>query len=97
MEQNQQNNQNNQQQKQVFDDFPTVDCNDCTHYWDDSCDGAVKGSQRLCKTFSATRRVIYPQEIKSLKKAVRELKVHMFVAYGCIIMLGAAHIIGLFV
>ena len=97
MEQNQQNNQNNQQQKQVFDDFPTVDCNDCTHYWDDSCDGAVKGSQRLCKTFSATRRVVYPQEIKSLKKAVRELKVHMFVAYGCIIMLGAAHIIGLFV
>lgn len=95
MEQNQ-NNQN-QQRKQVFDEFPPVDCNDCKHYWDNSCDSTVKGSQRLCKAFSATRRVIYPQEIKSLKKAVRELRVHLFVAYGCIIMLGAAHIIDLFV
>ena len=97
MEQNQNNQQQNQQQKQVFEEFPTVDCNDCTHYWDNSCDSTVKGSQRPCKAFSATRRVIYQQEIKSLKKAVRELRVHLFVAYGCIIMLGAAHIIDLFV
>jgi hypothetical protein len=95
MEQNQ--NIQNQQQKQVFDDFPTVDCNDCKHYWDNSCDGTVKGSQRPCKAFSATRRVIYQQEIKSLKEAVRELRIGLIITSGSIISLALAHIIKLFI
>ena len=60
--------------KQIFEDFPTVDCNDCQHYWDNSCDGVDVSSEaqnRPCKTFLATRKISIPQEIKSLKNENR--------------------------
>jgi hypothetical protein len=55
----------------IFDEFPKVDCNECSHYWDNSCDSVLKGSQKPCNSFLATRSVIIPQEIKSLKKALK--------------------------
>lgn len=55
--------------KRIFDDFQRVDCNDCAHYWDSSCDGvncSVKGSSKPCTSFLATRSVVIPLQIKAI-------------------------------
>lgn len=51
--------------KKIFDDY-NVDCNDCQHYWTDTCDGVKQGSTRLCKEFVATRRTNIPEQIEML-------------------------------
>lgn len=57
-----------------FDDWDeVVDCNDCKHYYDETCDGALRGTQKPCKTFLAIRRVDIPLQIKSLQRAVKLL------------------------
>lgn len=57
-----------------FDDYMEVDCNDCEHYWDNSCDGASVGSQRVCNSFLATRKVVIPAQIKSLENRLERLR-----------------------
>jgi hypothetical protein len=55
-------------------EFPEVDCNDCKHYWDDSCSGAfVNGSERVCTAFKATRHTDIPLQINRLKSAFKWL------------------------
>ena len=69
--------------KTRFDEWTeTVDCNDCARYWDDSCDGMpTERSQRLCTSFLATRRVVIPSQIESLRKDVRRLYALLGVAF----------------
>lgn len=62
-----------------FEDWYEVDCNECSHYWDNSCDGACKGSQKPCNSFLATRSVVIPAQIKSLKSQLRWLYGAFFV------------------
>ena len=57
----------------IFDDFPKVDCNECSRYWDSSCDGVNKDTKKPCNSFIATRSVIIPEQIKSLKKQIKWL------------------------
>ena len=71
----------------IFDEYPTIDCNDCNHYWNNSCDGVKKGSERLCNAFIATRNVIIPEEIKSLKKALSELGIAVVFLCGVVLLL----------
>ena len=55
----------------IFEDWEEIDCNDCSHYWDNSCDGVKtthKGSKMLCNSFIATRSVIIPLKIKRLER-----------------------------
>lgn len=65
-------------QKTRFDEWEgIVDCNSCTLYWDEQCDGAQntpQGSTRLCKAFKATRRVDIPLQIKSLQRGLETLR-----------------------
>ncbi len=59
-----------------FDDWLEVDCNQCVHYWDNSCDGAktsLKGCRKPCNAFLATRSILIPEEIKSLKRAFKRM------------------------
>lgn len=56
-----------------FEDWEEVNCNECSRYWDNSCDAVKKGSTRLCNSFLATRSVVLPEEIKELKKAFKTL------------------------
>ena len=58
-----------------FEDWEEVNCNDCQRYWDSSCDGVQKGSQKPCNSFLATRSVIIPLQVKSLQKSVKWLSV----------------------
>lgn len=55
----------------VFDEWNRVDCNECAHYWDDSCSGVPKDSQRQCGSYLATRTVVIPEQIKSLDKRLK--------------------------
>lgn len=56
-----------------FDEWNKVDCEDCSYWWDNSCDGVPQGSQRLCTTFLATRRVVMFEKLKRLEKLFRWL------------------------
>lgn len=59
-----------------FDGWDEVDCNDCSHYWDSSCDGvktSVKATGKPCNGFLAVRSVDIPQKIERLRKAVKRL------------------------
>ena len=57
----------------IFEEYPTVDCEDCQSYWKEECDGTPVGSEKVCKAFKATRRTDIPLQIKSLQKASKRL------------------------
>lgn len=72
-----------------FSDWQEVDCNDCAHYWDNSCDGvqcSVKGSGKPCTSFLATRSVVIPLQIKALRERLKWL-------YGVVILEAIAIVI----
>jgi hypothetical protein len=58
----------------IFEEYPTVDCEDCQSYWTDECDGTPVGSEKVCKAFKATRRTNTPLQIKSLQKGYKTLR-----------------------
>lgn len=57
----------------VFDDYE-VECNECEHYWDSSCDGVPIDKKRNCTSFKATRTIDIPMQIKTLDKRYDKLK-----------------------
>lgn len=59
-------------EKKIFDE-PTVDCNECSHYYDSSCDGTPIKKERKCTSYKATRREDIPEQIKQLKHNVHSL------------------------
>lgn len=61
------------EQSKRFDDWVEVDCNDCAHWWDSSCDAVDKGSRKPCNSFLATRSVVLPEQIKALDKRLKYL------------------------
>ena len=50
-----------------FEDWEEVDCNKCGRYWDSSCDGVSKGSEKPCNSYIATRGIVLPEKIKRLE------------------------------
>lgn len=74
--------------QKIFDDFPTVDCNECELYWINQCDGVHKAQERPCTAFKATRGVVIPLQIKSLQIALKRLTgAYVLLALSQIIML----------
>lgn len=85
-------NQTNEDSK-VFSEWDTVDCNGCSHYWDDSCSGVPKDKKRNCSSFVATRRVVIPEQIKKLERQVTNLKIFqnimgIIIAFLAFLLLG---------
>lgn len=88
-----------------FEEYPKVDCNECAKYWDNSCDGvkcdvnsdkASTGSTRLCNSFSPTRKVVIPAQMKSLEKRTDKLELgFLFLSIAVIIHL-VSHVVGCF-
>lgn len=54
-----------------FEDWEEIDCNECVHYWDNSCDSVSEGSRKPCNSFLATRSVVIPAQIKALDKRLK--------------------------
>ena len=72
-----------------FDDWnEIVDCNNCDHYWNNSCDSPktlIKGSTTLYNSFLATRSIVIPQKLERLEKAFKWL-------IACVVILGVVSI-----
>lgn len=77
-----------------FEDWEEVDCNECTHYWDSSCDGASKGSRIGCNSFLATRRVVIPERLNALEKHVRDLRFGVILSYIVLLVHLVLHLFG---
>ena len=58
----------------IFDEWEDVqECNECTNYWNESCDGTPVGSERHCTAFKAVRSTDIPLRLKHAEKAIRGL------------------------
>lgn len=71
----------------IFDDYE-VECNDCQHYWDDTCDGVPIGTKRKCDSFIATRTTDIPLQLSFVKKKVDRLKIAIAIVGVIDIILG---------
>lgn len=71
-----------------FEEWEEVDCNECTHYWDSSCDAVKQDDRRQCNSFLATRRVVIPAKIKALEKSVKTLYI-LSILYGVALVLSS--------
>lgn len=72
----------------IFDEFPKADCNECEHYWTTACDGTKKDETKVCNSFSATRHVVIPEQIKRLERKIDGLSISIIlVAVSMIIHL----------
>lgn len=77
-----------------FEDWEQVDCNDCTHYWDSSCDGASKGSRIGCNSFLATRKVVIPERLNALEKRFKWLRICCLLLDIVVLLHLVSHIMG---
>lgn len=78
-----------------FDDY-NVECNDCAHYWDDSCSGTQVGTTKACRDYKATRTVDIPKQIKQLEKHVDNLencKIIIIICFGILAVLQVANVL----
>lgn len=77
-----------------FEDWEEVNCNECSRYWDDSCDGVKKGSRKPCTSFLATRSVVIPQQLNALRKAVKWLYAYLIFEWVVAIIAGVVKLFG---
>lgn len=82
--------QNTNQKLKVFDDFPTVDCEECESWQLNQCDGVPVGSQRSCTAYKAVRRLNTPLQIKALQKGYKDLRMASIINSVAIILLALA-------
>jgi hypothetical protein len=81
-------NRQYEQADKRFDEWDAkVDCNECSHYWDNSCDGVQKGQNRPCNSFLATRSIVLPERIKSLENVNKRLKTAIILLCVCVLVL----------
>lgn len=77
-----------------FEEWEKVDCNECSHYWDSSCDGVSKGNSIGCNSYLATRSVVIPEKINRLENDVHDLK--MIVLAECILIVMSFILLAIF-
>lgn len=71
-----------------FEEWEAVkDCNSCSHYWNETCDGVKVGTEKQCRDFVATRRMDIPEQIKSLRESTRRLCIAGILNGICAILL----------
>jgi len=86
-----------------FEDWTPVDCNECSRYWDNTCDGvkcnvnsdkSSTGSTRLCNSFLPVRKVVIPAQIKALEKRTDRQRMSIILLDVVIILHLLTHIFG---
>ena len=77
-----------------FENWEEVDCNDCSHYRDSTCDGATKGSRIGCNSYLATRKVVIPEKLNKLERDVMRVGKYLFVLFVINFILLFVHILG---
>lgn len=71
-----------------FEDWQDVNCNECEHYWNNTCDGVCKGSQKPCNSFLATRSVVIPAQLNALRTHLKWLYGGLILEAVAIVILG---------
>ena len=77
-----------------FEEWGMVDCNECTHYWDDSCDAVKQDDRRNCNSFLATRRVVIPARLNALEKRVEGFRTAGIIVSVVLLVHILMHILG---
>lgn len=77
----------------IFDDFQTIECEDCERYWINQCDGVKKGSKMPCNSFLATRSIKIPQEIEALKSAIKGLKTTVLILSVSVLLIAISNLL----
>lgn len=77
-----------------FEEWEEVDCNECTHYWDSSCDAVKQDDRRQCNSFLATRRVVIPARLNALEKRVESFRKASIVVAGVLLVHILMHLLG---
>lgn len=58
------------QDVRIFDEFQ-VECTECEHYWDNSCDGVKCFEEKHCTSYKATKRMEIPKEIDKIRQNMK--------------------------
>lgn len=82
------------EQNKRFEEWDEVDCNECTHYWDNSCDAVKQDERRQCNSFLATRRVVIPARLNALENRVRLLSIGCMLSGIAIVLLSLVNLLG---
>ena len=77
----------------IFDDY-YVDCNECQHYWNDTCDGVPTTKERKCTSFMAIKKVDLPKRINRLEEKNKILGKILIATYIWLIVLSVYIIFG---
>ena len=77
----------------IFDDY-YVDCNECQHYWNDTCDGVPSNKERACSSYIATKKVDLPNKIMLLERKVKNLQATQTLFSILFILVGLCIIFG---
>lgn len=71
-----QTNQNDEPKR--FDET-YVECTECSHYWNDACDGVPKDKVRSCTSYKATKKVDYIERLRYLESEIKSTNVSLVV------------------
>ncbi len=89
--------------KRFEDWLPKVNCNECSRYWDNSCDGvkcdtnsdnSLSGSTRLCNSYLPVRKIVIPAQIKELEWRIKRLRTYVRLNTVLIVLHLLSHIMG---
>ena len=84
---------NQDEDKKIFDTYE-VHCEECQHYWDDSCEGTRVGSYKPCTAFVATKRIDLPSRVQKLEKWLKHVLRSILLVDIVIIIHLLTHIFG---
>lgn len=73
-----------------FDEYTSVDCTECEHYWTSACDGASTDKEQICYAYKATRVV----DLEKIKQQQRKQGIVILVLDGIILVHLLMHLIG---
>jgi hypothetical protein len=76
----------------VFDEFQ-VECTECEHYWDNSCDGVKCFEEKHCTSYKATKRMEIPKAIDKIKSDMKHMDKHITLIYVLLLIHMLSHLI----
>ena len=68
----------NQNEPKRFDET-YVECTECSHYWNDSCDGVPKDKVRPCTSYKATKKVDFIEKLNHLEAEIKSTNLTVFI------------------
>lgn len=78
-----------------FDDWKdVVDCNDCHHYWTDTCDGVPPDKRRNCQSYVATRNSDIPKRLTKIEQECKGISKGILWLRLCLLLIMISEVLG---